>query len=178
MKYLKYPLYLIAILLIIFFGNGLITSSITYENKVEVNKPVAEVWAVMQDQSRVSEWLTVIERVEHVSGTPGTVGAVSHIYVNENGEEMMMEETITAMVPKEHMAMTFTMDFMDMDYAMYMTEVDGVTKLRTTSTTVGNGIFAQSIISFMTGTMEEQEDENLNRLKEVIENNQKQYSLD
>lgn len=171
MKYLKYLLYLIVLLVIVFFGNGMITSSIYYENEVEVNKPVTEAWTVMQDESRISEWLPVIQRIEPVSGEPNTVGAVSNIYVNENGEEMMMQETITAITPNKHMAMTFTMDFMNMDYEMDLVEKDGKTYITTRSTTVGNGMMAKSILSFMSGMMSDQEDENLNRLKNVIENN-------
>lgn len=170
MKYLKYLLYVVVILVVIFFGNGMITPSISYENEVVVNKSVTEVWAVMEDDSRISEWLPVIDRIEPVSGEPGTVGAVSNIYVNENGEEMVMQETITAKTPNAHMAMTFTMDFMNMDYDMKLVEKEGKTHITTTSTTIGNGMFSKSILSFMSGTMSQQEDENLNRLKKVIEN--------
>lgn len=156
-----------------FFGNGLLTPSVTYENEVIVNKSSAESWAVMADDSRISEWLPVIDRLELVSGEPGTVGAVSTIYVIENGEEMTMQETITAIEPQAHMAMTFTMDFMNMEYEMYMTEKDGKTHIRTKSISTGNGIIAQSIISFMPGMMSDQENENLNNLKKVIEENHK-----
>ena len=175
MKYVKYLLYLIVILVIVFFGNGLFTPIIIYENEVLVNKPVAQAWAVMQDESRISEWLTVIDRIEPVSGEPSTVGAVSNIYVIENGEEMVMQETITAIELHKHMAMTFTMDFMNMDYEMYMSEKDGKTLIHTKSTTIGNGIISKSILSFMPGMMEDQEQENLTKLKEVIEQNQVEY---
>lgn len=158
-----------------FFGNGLLTPSVTYENEVIVNKSSAESWAVMADDSRISEWLPVIDRLELVSGESGTVGAVSTIYVIENGEEMTMQETITAIEPQAHMAMTFTMDFMNMEYEMYMTEMDGKTYIRTKSISTGNGIIAQSIISFMPGMMSDQENENLNNLKKVIEENHKDY---
>ncbi len=177
MKYLKYLLFFIVILVLIFFGNGLLNPSITYENEVVVNKSVAESWAVMEDESRISEWLHVIDRLELVSGEASTVGAVSNIYVIENGEEMVMQETITASIPQAYMAMTFTMDFMNMDYELFMTEKDGKTHIRSKTTTLGNGIFSQSMISFLNGMMCDQEAENLNNLKKVIEQNQKNYFL-
>lgn len=175
MKILKYIVALVAVLLIVFFGNGLITPSITYGSQITVDKPVNEAWAVMSDGSRVSEWLQEITRMESVSGVPGTVGAVSKIYASQDGEEWVMVETITAVTPEEYIAMTFTMDFMNMDYSMTLKDVDGKTQITSTSTTTGNGLFAKSIVSFMTGTMKEQEDKNLNNLKAVIDGNTVDY---
>ncbi|WP_298320012.1 SRPBCC family protein [uncultured Aquimarina sp.] len=175
MKYLKYLLFLIIILALIFFGKGMLTPSVSYENEIVVNKPANESWAVMSDESNLPKWIEGFKRTELVSGMENTVGAVSKVYVEENGEEMMMEETITAVKPNEHMAMTFTMDFMDMDYEMLFKEKDGKTTISSKSTTMGNGIFAKSLISFMSGSMKEQEDKNLNNLKKIIEENTKNY---
>jgi uncharacterized protein YndB with AHSA1/START domain len=176
MKYLKYLLYVITALALVFVGNGLITPEITYESTVTVDKPVEESWAVMSDETRITEWLEGITKIENVSGTPGTVGAVSKIYFEENGAEMIMEETITALTPNEHIAMTFTMDFMNMDYEMNMTEGNGKSHITTKSKTTGNGFFARCILSFMKGAMKDQEDANLNKLKKVIDSNTKNYA--
>ncbi|AXT50892.1 hypothetical protein D1818_08660 [Aquimarina sp. BL5] len=175
MKYLKYLLFLIIILALIFFGKGMLTPSVSYENEIVVSKPANESWAVMSDESNLPKWIEGFKRTELVSGMENTVGAVSKVYVEENGDEMMMEETITAVKPNEHMAMTFTMDFMDMDYEMLFKEKDGKTTISSKSTTMGNGIFAKSLISFMSGSMKEQEDKNLNNLKKIIEENTKNY---
>ena len=175
MKYLKYVIIILVLLAVVFFGQGLLTPEVSYESEIVVNKPVKEAWAVMSDESRVSEWLPGIKKMELVSGTENTVGAVSKIYFEENGEEMIMEETITAIKPNEHMAMTFTMDFMDMDYEMHLTEEDGKTRIKSNSKTTGNGFMAKSILSFMKGTMKKQEDSNMNNLKTIIDNNTKNY---
>ena len=175
MKYLKYLLIIIALLAIIFFGKGFLTPVVSYESEVIVNKPVKETWAVMSDESRVSEWLKGIKKMELVSGTENTVGAVSKIYFEENGEEMVMEETITAIKPNEHIAMTFTMDFMNMDYEMHLQDQDDKTRILSKSETTGNGIMAKSILSFMTKSMKAQEEKNLKNLKSVIDNNTKEY---
>ena len=175
MKFLKYLLIIVALLAIIFFGKGLLTPQVSYESEIVVNKPVNEAWAIMSDESRISEWLPGIKKMELISGTENTVGAVSKIFFEENGEEMIMEETITAITPNEHMAMTFTMDFMDMDYEMHLTDEDGKTRIKSNSNTTGNGIMAKSILSFMKSAMKKQEDTNMNNLKTVIENNTKNY---
>jgi len=175
MKYLKYLLYLILALVIIFFGKGLLTPSVSYESEIVVNKPAAEAWAVMSDESQLSKWISGYIKSDLVSGTANTVGAVSNVYVEDQGQEMVMQETITGMTPNERMAMTFTMDFMDMDYELLFNEKDGKTTITSKSTTKGNGLFAKSIISFMPGSMKAQEDENMGKLKKVIEENTKNY---
>ena len=57
------------------------------------------------------------------------------------------------------------MDFMNMDYEMSMKEKDVKPQIHTKSKTVGNGIMAKSIVSFMPKSMKAQEDSNLNSLK-------------
>ncbi len=171
MKYLKIILLLIIVLTVFFFGKGFLTPSITYESQISVNKSIEEAWSVVSDESKVTDWLKSIKKIELVEGTANTIGAVSNIYVVENGQEMLMQETITELVPNDHIAMTFTMGFMNMHYKLSMKEEDGKTRIHTISTTSGNGIFAKSMVSFMTGAMKAQEDENLNNLKNVIEEN-------
>ncbi len=42
MKYLKYLLYIVIILALVFFGKGFFTPTISYENEITVNKPANE----------------------------------------------------------------------------------------------------------------------------------------
>ncbi|SEM18392.1 Polyketide cyclase / dehydrase and lipid transport [Aquimarina amphilecti] len=175
MKYLKYLLYLIIVLSLVFFGIGFFTPSVSYENVIAVDKPASESWEVMSDVSNLPKWIKGFKRTELVSGTPNTVGAVSNVYVDNSGEEMVMEETITAMKLHERMAMTFTMDFMDMDYEMLFKEKGGKTMIISQSNIKGNSVFAKSLLSFMSSSMKTQEDVNLKNLKELIEKNAKDY---
>lgn len=175
MKILKFLLAIVLLLIVFFVGKGLLTPSIYYESEVVVNKPAKEAWAVMSDEVNLPKWIKGFKRTKHISGVENTVGAISHIYVDEGGQEMMMKETITDVKPYELMAMKFTMDFMNMDYEMHFNETNGKTTIKTKSTTKGNGIFSKSIISFMPSSMKAQEDENLGKLKKLIEENTKNY---
>ncbi len=175
MKYLKYVLYIVIVLILVFIGKGLISPTVSYESEVVVNKPAKEAWAVMQDESNLPKWIKGFKKSELISGTANTVGAVSKIYVEDQGQDMVMEETITAIKSNEHLAMTFTMDFMNMDYDISFKEKDGKTTITSKSSTIGNGIINKSMVSFMSGLMKTQEDENLNSLKKLIEENTKDY---
>lgn len=153
----------------------MLTPTISYENEVLVNKSVAESWAVMSDVTKLPKWLKGFKRTELVSGTENTVGAVSNIYFEEEGNEMVMKETITALSPQKHQAMSFTMDFMDMTYDMYFEEEAGQTRIRSKTTASGNGAINRSIVSLMPSTMKGQDEESLINLKKLIEINTTNY---
>ncbi len=175
MKYLKYILGILALLIIGFFLLGQIKSELTYEYEIMVDKPLAESWAVSQDEEKMSDWLDGFQKIEHVSGTPGTVGAVSDVYFISDGQEMTIRETITEIVPDESISMSFTSDFMDMDYKLIMTPVDGKTKINSTTTAAGNGMVSKSLIALMGNSIKKQEETNLANLKRTIEENSKNY---
>ncbi len=176
MKYVKYILGIIAVLVVGFLLMGLIKPTLSYECEIMVDKPLAESWAVAQDEGKMPEWLPGFQKVEHVSGTPGTVGAVSDVYFDTDGQQMSVRETITDIVPEESISMSFASDFMDMDYKMIMTAIDGKTKISSSTTTVGNGAISKSIIAFIGNSIKEQEKTNLANLKKTIEDNTKNYN--
>lgn len=175
MKYLKYILGLIAILVIGFFLMGIIKPKITYDCEILVEKAAAESWAVVQDEEKMPEWLPGFRKIEHISGTPGTVGAVSLVYFDNDGQEMSIKETITDIVPDKSITMTFEDDFMNMNYTMSVTSVDGKTQINSSTTAVGNGTLSKSIMALMGGSIKEQEETNLVNLKKAIEQNTKNY---
>lgn len=175
MKYLKYILGILAILVIGFFLLGVIKPELSYECEIIADKPLAESWAVSQDEEKMADWLDGFQKIEYVSGTPGTVGAVSDVYFVEDGQVMTIRETITDIVKDESVSMTFTSDFMNMDYKLAMTAIDGKTKISTSTTATGNGMFSKSIMAMMGSSFITQEETNLSSLKKTIEKNSKNY---
>ncbi len=176
MKYIKYIIGIIVILVIGFFLLGVIKPELSYDCEITVDKPLAESWAVSQDLEKMSDWLMGYQKTEHVSGTPGTVGAVSDIYFDSEGQEMTIRETITKIVPDESISMVFTTEFMNMDYTIAMKPVDGKTKISSSTAAKGNGLVSKSIMALMSGSLKKQEETNLNNLKKTIEENSKTYS--
>ncbi len=175
MKYLKYILGILTVLVIGFFLLGVIKSELSYECEVMVDKSLAESWSVSQDEEKMSDWLEGFQKIEQVSGSPNTVGAVADIYFVTDGQEMTIRETITEIVPNESVSMLFTSDFMDMDYKLTMESIDGKTKINSSTTCKGNGMVSKSLIALMGNSMETQEKTNLSSLKKTIEQNSKNY---
>ena len=176
MKYLKYILGLIAILVIGFFLIGIISPKLNYDCEVIVEKSATESWAVLQDEEKMPEWLIGYQKTEHLSGTPGPIGAVTLIYFDNDGQQMSIQETITDIIPGKSMSMTFEDDFMKMDYEISLTTKGGKTTINSSSTAVGNNTVSKSIMALMGGVIKAQEETNLLNLKEVIEQNTKDYT--
>ncbi|MDG1477608.1 MAG: hypothetical protein P8Q14_10715 [Vicingaceae bacterium] len=176
MKFLKYTLGILAILIVGFFLLGFIKSEIVYDCGIIVDKPLAESWVVSQDPEKMADWLNGFQKFEHVSGIPGAVGAVSDVYFITDGQEMVIRETITEIVPNESISMLFESDFMNMEYKLSMSAVDGKTKISSSTSAVGNSMVFKSFMALMESSLKTQEETNFENLKETIEKNTKDYS--
>lgn len=176
MKYLKYFLGIIAVIALLFIGKGILTPSLSYSSEITVDKSIEEAWAVMNDESKISQWLKGIKKVEHISGEKGKVGAVTQYTFVEDGQESVIRETIKAIRPNEHISMDFVMEgVMTMDYQTNFSEKDGKTHIKSSTVTKGIGMLMRSMVSFMKSSMQEQEDENMSNLKKLIEGNTTNY---
>jgi len=175
MNYLLYIIGIIGTSVVGFFALGLIKRKIMYDCEIMVDKPIEEAGNVAQDEERMSEWLEGFKKIEHVSGTPKTVGNVSNIYFTSNGKEMVIKRTITAIKLFESMESLSETDFMNMEYIVKMIAIGNKTKISSSTTVKGNGIFAKSLMVFMGGSLKKQEETNLIKLKNTIEANTKKY---
>lgn len=175
MKFLKYLFLFIGLLALVFVLLGVLKPKLDYDCEIIVDKPLVESWAVTQDESKMADWLAGYQKMEKVSGNPGTVGAVTNVHFINEGQEMVIKETITDIVPNESISMTFESDFMDMDYKMSMEPVGEKTKISSSTTAKGNGLISKSMMALVSSSFISQEETNFSNLKAVIENNTKKY---
>jgi len=176
MKYVKYFIGLIVLLGILFIAKGFLNPTISYSSEIFVDKPIKEASAVMNDESKISQWLSGVTKMEHISGEKNTVGAVTKYTFDEEGQESTVIETITSIRPNDHVALNFVIeDVMEMDYRVVFKKQDGKTHIKSTTITKGTGLFMRSIVSFMKNSMQAQEDENMNNLKKLINENTTNY---
>ncbi|WKW46487.1 SRPBCC family protein [Myroides sp. JBRI-B21084] len=175
-KFIKFFVVLLLALAIGFVAIGFITPKVTYDSEITVAKPANEAWAVMNDVEKLPDWLTGFKKFEHVSGTKGQVGAVSNVYFDNNGETMIIKETITKIIPNKSISMVYESDFMDMHYTITFNSLpNNQTKISSTTMAEGNGMISKSIMAIISSTLKAQEETNLTKLKTTIENNTKQY---
>lgn len=66
-----------------------------YTLDIEINKPIQEVIALFDNPDNLSKWMEGLQSFEHLSGTPGEVGAKSKLLFKMGKREIEMIETIT-----------------------------------------------------------------------------------
>ena len=59
-----------------------------------INAPLEVVIAKFQDPDGIKHWMEGFQRMEHLSGKPGEVGAVTDFYFQHKNKEMKITETI------------------------------------------------------------------------------------
>lgn len=66
-----------------------------YTNEVIINAPVNRVIELFDNADNMKEWQPGLVSFEHLSGTPGQVGAKSKLKYKMGNREIEMIETIT-----------------------------------------------------------------------------------
>lgn len=66
-----------------------------YSVEIEINKPIDRVIELFDDPDHMDKWMEGLQSFEHLSGTPGQVGATSRLKFKMGKREIVMVETIT-----------------------------------------------------------------------------------
>lgn len=66
-----------------------------YTNEVTINRPIRKVIELFDDPKNIGEWQPNFVSFEHISGTAGRPGAVSHLKYKNGKHENVLVETIT-----------------------------------------------------------------------------------
>ncbi len=180
MKILKYLLFLIIGLALIFITIGFIKPSVSYGHEITVNKPLEEAWAVSQDENKIGQWLQGFKSIDLISGEKGKVGSKYKVVVNpgEGQPDFEMIETVVSMKKFDHIKLSFDSEMMKFDQTISHSETDGKTTIKTESKASGKGIMMRSMFALMEmfgGTFQAQEVKNIEALKKVIEENTTDY---
>ncbi len=78
-----------------------------YSVSITIDKPVDEVVALFDNVDNLKKWMEGLESFEHISGTPGEVGAKSRMEFKMGKREIEMIETITAKNLPEEFTTTY-----------------------------------------------------------------------
>lgn len=180
MKILKTLLLFILGLLGLVLLLGLLKPTVDYGHEIEVDKSIAEAWAVQQDYTKLNQWLKGFKSIDLISGEQGKVGSKYKVVVSpgEDQPDFEMIETILSIKENDHIDLTFDNEMMIFDQKTSFAEKDGKTIIKTDSTVKGKGIMMRSMFALMEllgGSFQAQEEENIEALKRVINENTTDY---
>lgn len=180
MKILKYVLYAILALIVLYLLLGFIKPEVGYGAEIVVDKPVEEAWAVSQDETKYPEWLEGFKSMELLSGDKFQEGSTYKIIVNpgDGQQDFEMIETLKSIKENESIEMEFDADGMNFYQTMSFNEADGKTTIKTDSKVVDKGMMMRSMFAMMEmfgGGFTKQEVKNMEALKKLINENTTDY---
>jgi hypothetical protein len=180
MKILKYVLFVILALVILYFLMGIIKPSVSYGHEITVDKPLKETWAVTQDDSKYHQWLEGFQSIELIEGEQGQPGSKYKVIVHpgEGQPEFEMTQTVVSIKEFEHVNLHFDSDFMDFEQIITYAEVAGKTTVKSESKVIAKSWAMRSMFAIMetfAGSFGAQEKENFEALKKLIEENTTDY---
>jgi uncharacterized membrane protein len=169
MKAIKIILGIVTVLVIIFFSTGLLVKETTYQVKVDIHKPLQEVFLAFNDQQKMMEWMPEVKAIEPVNVNPGVVGSEYKMTVENNGQTIVMLEKVMAFVPNKKVTLFF--DAGDMlktdDYSF--SEQNGVTTIVKESVCKSDSYIMSCMFPYFKGTFTEIDKKYLNDFKVYIE---------
>jgi len=180
MKILKYIIFFLLAIMLLFLLVGMIKPSVSYGHEILVDKSVEESWEITNDWSKYDQWLEGFQSMELISGNKGEVGSKYKIIVNpgEGQPDFEMIETVKALKKHELVDMHFVSDMMDFEQKIHFGKKDGKTSVRTESKVLGKGIMMRSMFALMEmmgGSFQAQEEKNMENLKKLIQVNTTDY---
>lgn len=168
-KFLLLLLGLLALLILTILGVGLASESVEYENSVTIDRPPAAVWAVFSDADRMKDWMIGLERFENISGEHLEVGSRWRFVFLEDGKEIEVTETVTAV--EENRRFAFDLDaepFQGHTEVTLVPEGTG-TRLTAANTVRGKGLLWRAVMRLSTAIFESRGQEHYSKLKTLIE---------
>lgn len=139
------------------------------QSTLTINRPIADVWNFLQDENNMKKWLSGFKRFERTAGQAGEVGACGKQYYEENDREIVIEEELTHFDPPYRWAGKLTNPHLDSTISYELTEYGDETELKVTNDITFKGLGMKMLQPFLKGSIQKKEDEDLARLKQVLE---------
>lgn len=169
MKAIKIILGIVTVLVIIFFSTGLIIKETTYQVKVEINKPIDEVFAEFNNQETIKEWMSDMKSFEVLNSKPGIVGNEYKLTFEKEGQTIEMKEKVMAYVPNKKVTLFIEADGMlKTDDFNFSTE-NGKTVISIDVVCKGDSYIISCVFPYMKGVFSGMDQQFLDNFKAYIE---------
>lgn len=140
-----------------------------FQTKIQVNQPVAEVFAKFMDIDNMGKWLTGFKKIETVSGNPGDVGSKYKLTFEEKGKEIVMDEEVLEVKENEKFVFRMEMPQMSSHSDVEFHSVNSGTEVVSSTTVEGKGFMWKLAIPMMKSQMKKRQEQDFNKLKALLE---------
>jgi uncharacterized membrane protein len=169
MKAIKIILGIVTVLVIVFFSTGLLIKETTYQVKIEINKPLSEVFSVFNDQEKMSDWLPELKSIEPINVKPGIVGSEYKMTVDNKGQIVEMNEKVMAYILNKKVTLFFDAGDMLKTDDYNFSEVNGNTLIVKDVACKSDSYIMSCMFPYFKGAFVDIDQKYLNNFKAYIE---------
>ena len=169
MKAIKIILGIVTVLVIVFFSTGLLVKETSYQVKIEINKPISEVFTVFNDQDLMKQWMPSIKMIEPINVKPGIVGSEYKMTVENNGQLIVMNEKVLAYIPNKKVTLYFDADDMLKTDDFNFSEKNGVTTIVKDVSCKSDSYIMSCMFPYFKGYFTDMDQQYLNDFKAYLE---------
>ncbi|TYP98110.1 hypothetical protein C7447_103280 [Tenacibaculum adriaticum] len=169
MKAIKIILGIISTVAVVFFSTGLIVKETSYSTQVKIEKPIADVFTLFNDPSKLKEWIPEFKSIDTLEEKPGKTGSTYKIIIKNNGQEIVMNEKILAFVPNEKVTLFYKVGNMLKTDDYVFTSDGEFTIITNKSTCKSDKYLLSCVFPYFKSKFKEQNLAYLNNFKALIE---------
>lgn len=169
MKSIKRFAIFLLFLISLFILNGFLFPKITYETRVEVSRPADKAFFTFIDAGKMREWLAGFEKLEYLSGMPGTPGSKLLLTFERNGKKIVAIQEIIDFSWNKLFEFTLENKIMKVDSRIEFIGKGMNTEIVSTNMVQGRRVLWKFLIPYMKSGLKKQSQEDFDRLKLVIE---------
>lgn len=141
-----------------------------YSNSVIIEKPLEEVIQKIDNIDNIKHWQRGLTSAEHLSGTPGEIGAKMKMMYKFGKREMELIETITKRnFPHEFNATYDAKGMHNIQQNLFEELPDGTTKWTSNSEFQASSFMLKAMMFFMPGVFKKQSLQYMNDFKKFAE---------
>ena len=142
-----------------------------YTTEITIDLPRDEVIRKMDSVENMKHWQRGLIGVEHLSGTPGDVGAKMKISYKFGKREMDLVETITKRnFPQEFHATYDAKGMHNIQHNYFSENAEGQTNWKSESEFIASSFFLRAMMFFMPGAFKKQTKKYMEDFKNFAEN--------
>jgi uncharacterized protein YndB with AHSA1/START domain len=153
-----------------FFALGQLTPTVEVSAKVRIDRPVANVFVAYNDPLDRMDWMTGYEGTERVSGGRGIPGSVATVFMAHGEQKFELREELKTFSENSEVEVILTNEMFTQQVKVAFTPVtDTATDVTMTGTIEGASWFTRSMMALAKKRMQQQEADNLQQLKGLLE---------
>ena len=135
-----------------------------------INKPLDEVIEKFKDPEGLKHWMEGLQKIEHLSGTPGEVGAKSDLHFLHKKKEMKIRETILEQNLPKQMKFEYQSPMGNNEVEMLFEKISETSVKQTNNSYFELKGFMKIMGFFMKGMFKKQSLKYMTAFKEYVEN--------